>query len=59
MKHTVTLESKEVRAMIAAFLGVALESVVPQRYGFAVADMSADEIEKKLQDAEENRLRRE
>lgn len=48
MKTTVQLESKDVRLIIAKFLGIPLESVIPQRYGFAIADMSADEIKDKL-----------
>ena len=48
MKTTVQLESKDVRMIIAKFLGLPLENVIPQRYGYAIADMSADEIAAKL-----------
>lgn len=48
MKTTVQLESKDVRLIIARFLAVPLESVIPQRYGFAVAGMSAEEITEKI-----------
>ena len=48
MKTTVQLESKDVRLIIARFLTVPLESVIPQRYGFAVAGMSAEEITEKI-----------
>ena len=48
MKTTVQLESKDVREIIARFLGVPLENVIPQRYNFAIADMSAEEIAKKI-----------
>ena len=48
MKTTVTLESKDVRAIIAKFLGVKIEDVTPNRYSFAVANMNAAEIERKI-----------
>lgn len=48
MKTTVTLESKDVREIIAKFLGIKIEDVIPQRYSFSIANMSADEIEKKI-----------
>ena len=48
MKTTVTLESKDVREIIAKFLGIKIEDVIPQRYSFTVANMSAEEIEKKI-----------
>ena len=48
MKTTVQLESKDVRAIIARFLGLPIEDVIPQRYGFAVAGMSAEEIERRI-----------
>ena len=52
MKITVQLESKDVRAIIARFLGVSIEDVIPNRYNFSVAGMSAEEIEKKLRSDE-------
>ena len=48
MKTTVTLESKDVREIIAKFLGVKIEDVIPNRYSFAVANMTAAEIERKI-----------
>lgn len=48
MKTTVQLETKDVRAIIARFLGVSIEDVIPNRYNFSVAGMSAEEIEKKI-----------
>lgn len=48
MKETVTLEGKDVRAIIARFLGISEEAVVPLRYNFAVSGMSAAEIERKI-----------
>lgn len=52
MKITVQLESKDVRAIIARFLGVSIEDVIPNRYNFSVAGMSEEEIEKKLRSDE-------
>lgn len=48
MKTTVTLESKDVRAIIAKFLGISEENVIPLRYNFAVAGISAEAIERKI-----------
>ena len=48
MKTTVQLESKDVRDIIAKFLGVKADNVIPNRYSFSVAGMSAEEIEKKI-----------
>lgn len=48
MKATVTLESKEVRKIIARFLNVPEEAVVPLRYNFAIEGMSAEEIERHI-----------
>lgn len=48
MKTVVTLETKDVREIIAKFLGVKVEDVVPNRYSFGVATMTAEEIEKKI-----------
>lgn len=48
MKTTVTLESKDVREIIARFLGVKVEDVIPNRYSFGVANMPADKISAKI-----------
>lgn len=48
MKTTVTLENKDVREIIARFLGVKLEDVIPNRYSFGVTNMTADEIERRI-----------
>lgn len=45
MKTTVQLESKDIREIIALFLDVPLEDVLPNRYSFSVASLSASEIE--------------
>ena len=48
MKTTVQLESKDVREIIAKFLEIKVDDVIPNRYSFSVATMSAEEIEKKI-----------
>lgn len=48
MKTTVQLDSKDVRIIIAKFLGVSVDDVIPNRYSFSVANLSADEIERKI-----------
>ena len=48
MTTVVNLDSKDVRAIIAKFLGVKVEDVIPNRYSFGVANMSAEEIEKRI-----------
>lgn len=40
MKTAVQLESKDIRAIIARFLGVPEENIIPQRYGFSVVVLS-------------------
>lgn len=50
MKTQITLEGKEVKAIIAKFLGIKEEQVIPLRYNFAVEGMTAEEIEKRLKD---------
>ena len=53
MKTTVQLESKDVRTILARFLGVKVDDIIPNRYSFSVANMSAEEIEKKIKGDEE------
>lgn len=48
MKTTVQLESKEARKIIAKYLNIPLEQVIPNRYNFSVTGLSAEEIEKKI-----------
>jgi len=48
MKTTVTLETKDVREIIAKYLGTTIENIIPNRYSFAVVNMSAAEIERKI-----------
>ena len=48
MKTTVQLESKDVRNIIANFLHIPVEDVIPNRYNFSVANLSAEEIERRI-----------
>jgi len=48
MKTTVQLESKDVRLIIAKFFGIPVEDVIPNRYSFSIANMTADEIVKRI-----------
>ena len=48
MKTAVQLESKDIRLIIARFLDVPEENVIPQRYGFSVVGMTAGEIEGRI-----------
>lgn len=48
MKTTVQLESKDVRVIIAKYLGVKIEQVIPNRYSFGIEGLSAEEIERKI-----------
>ena len=53
MKQQITLDSKEVRKIIAKFFGIPEEQVVPLRYNFAIEGMSAEEIERKMAELDE------
>ena len=48
MKTTVQLESKDVRVIIAKFLEIPEDRVIPMRYNFAIEGMTAEEIEKRI-----------
>ena len=48
MKTTVQLESKDARLIIAKFLGVPVENIIPNRYNFSVSGMTAEEITKRI-----------
>ena len=48
MKTVVTLESKDLREIIARFLGIKVEDVIPNRYSFGVANMPANVIAEKI-----------
>lgn len=48
---TVTLDGKEVRAIIAKALGLPVADVKPLRYNFAIEGHSAEEIAAKIKAA--------
>ena len=48
MKPQITLDSKEVKTIIAKFLGISEEQLIPFRYNFAIAGLSVEEIEQEL-----------
>lgn len=53
MKTTVQLESKDVRTILAKFLGIKVDDIIPNRYSFSVANMSAEDIERKIKGDDE------
>jgi len=48
MKLTVQLDSKDIRIIIAKFFGISVDDVIPNRYSFSIANLSAEEIEKRI-----------
>lgn len=52
MKTMVGLDSKDVRTIIALFLGIEEERIIPSRYSFSVAGMTEEEIQKKMHKGE-------
>ncbi len=48
MKTFVSLESKDARAIIAKFLCIPIENVIPQRFGFGITGMEAAEIARRI-----------
>lgn len=53
MKTVVTLESQDVREIIAKFLQVKKEDVIPNRYTFGVANMPAEEIARRIYEGQD------
>ena len=51
MKMQITLESKEVRKLVAKALNISEEKVIPLRYNFAIEGYSECEVKKLLEDA--------
>ena len=47
---TVTLDGKEVRAIIAKALNIPLANVKPLRYNFAIEGYSTEQLEKKIKE---------
>ena len=50
MKQQVTLENKEVREIIARYMKIPVEQVIPMRYSFAIEGLTAAEIEKRIKE---------
>jgi len=48
MRATIELDSKDVRMIIALFLGIPVADVIPNRFNYSVAGMTAEEIAQKL-----------
>lgn len=48
MKSTVQLDNKEIKTIIAKFLGIPEDQVIPMRYNFSVEGMSVEEIQAKI-----------
>lgn len=48
MKQQVTLESKELREIVAKALGIPVPNVVQLRYSIAIEGYSAEEVERKI-----------
>lgn len=44
----VTLNGSDIRAIIAKFLGIPVEAVIPMKYSYVVQGITADEIGEKL-----------
>lgn len=51
MKTQITLDSKEVRKLVARSLNIPEEKVIPLRYNFAIEGYSESEVQKMLADA--------
>lgn len=50
MKESVILESSDVRQIIACFLGIPIEQVIPSKYSYAVSGISSADIAYKLKE---------
>lgn len=50
MKLNVSLDSKEVRKIIARYLEIDESQVIPQRYSFNVEGLTIEQIKEKLED---------
>lgn len=49
MKVTIQLDTKEVRKIIAKYLEIPEEDVIPNRYSFSVANINYEELKEKLE----------
>lgn len=48
---TVTLDGKEIRAIIAKALKIPIANVKPLRYNFAIEGIPVEEVERKVKEA--------
>lgn len=48
VQQTISLDTKDVRAILAKFLGIREEQVIPNRYSFAVTGITVEEIERRI-----------
>ena len=48
MKTSVTLESNELRAIVAMTLGITEKQVIQQRYSIAIEGLTAEEISARM-----------
>ena len=51
MKETVTLEGKDVRQIIADYLGISVDNVIPNRYTYSVVGITAEDVKKRMRGA--------
>ena len=56
MKPMISLDSKDVREIIARFLEVRIEDVIPNRYNFSVSGLTAEQIEAKIRGKNHDRV---
>lgn len=49
MKQQITLDSKELREIVACALKIPMEKVIQQRYSIAIEGISEEEIEKRIE----------
>lgn len=48
MKTVINLETKDVRIIIAKYLGISIEDVTPNRYSFSVANITAEKVAERI-----------
>lgn len=52
MKQQITLESAELKAIVAKALKIPEKNVIQQRYSIAIEGFTAEEIERKIKEIE-------
>lgn len=48
MKNIVQLDNKEVREIIANFLDIPIDNVIPNRYNFSIDGLTIEEVEERI-----------